>query len=390
MLFIDVLTAYLICGVSGLVGAAMLRIAETDDARLRTAVRVCGWGLVTLGVGLLPAGLGERAGHPLAQLSLSISSLVGVALVARGVGQLQGRSIPLVGFVALAGTLAALCVLAQLAEPLLFGLVYALLLASVGTLLSWLGRGFLLSPRDLVERGLGLCLLLIAGSSWIRVGFTLGYEGPAKVSLLYVPRSLEPVFAALYAVMPMVIATLLLSLLNARLRQQLRSRALTDELTSTMTRRAFGEQAPATIEVAQRRHHAVAVLMLDLDHFKIVNDTYGHAIGDQVLKGAAATLQANLRHDALLARYGGEEFVVLLPVDDLVAARQVAERLRVAIESATWSTSVKMVHGVTVSVGVALLDADGSLETALQRADKALYDAKREGRNRVQVSLRAA
>jgi diguanylate cyclase (GGDEF)-like protein len=378
MLRIDVLTAYLICGVSALVGAAMLRIAETDDPRLRAAVRVCGWGLVTLGIGLLPAGLGELAGHPLAQLSLAVGSAVGVALVARGVGQLQGRDFPGSWFFALAVVMATLCLGAWL------------VLAAVATLLNWLGRGFVLSPRDLVERGLGLSLLLISGSSWVRAGFTVAYDGPSKVNLLYVPAGLEPVIAALYGVMPMVIATLLLSLVNARLRQQLRSRAVTDELTGTMTRRALGELAPATIDLARRQQRAVAVLMLDLDHFKVVNDTYGHATGDQVLRVAAATLLANVRHDALLARYGGEEFVAVVPVDDLASARQVAERLRLAIENAGWSTTVQMAQGVTVSVGVALVGAGDTLEDTLQCADKALYHAKREGRNRVQVSLMAA
>ncbi len=390
MLHVDVLTAYLICGVSALVGAAMLRIAETDDPRLRAAVRVCGWGLVTLGVGLLPAGLGERVGHPLAQFSLAFGSLVGVLLVARGIGQLQGRDLPGAGFWALSVALAVSCVSAWLAGPLHFGLVYALLLAAVATLLNWLGRGFLSSPRDLVERGLGLCLLLISVSSWTRAGFTLVHDGPPRVSLLYVPKDLEPVLAALYGVMPMVIATLLLSLVNARLRQQLRSRAITDELTGTMTRRALGELAPATIELARQRQRDVAVLMLDLDHFKVVNDTYGHPTGDKVLKVAAATLQANVRHDALLARYGGEEFVALVPVDDLAGARRVAERLRGAIEAAAWSTTVQMAQGVTVSVGVALVGRGGSLDEALQRADEAMYHAKRDGRNRVQVNPMAA
>jgi diguanylate cyclase (GGDEF)-like protein len=390
MLHVDVLTAYLICGVSALVGAAMLRIAETDDPRLRAAVRVCGWGLVTLGVGLLPAGLGEQAGHPLAQFSLAFGSLAGIALVARGVGQLQGREFHGSWLWALTLGLGALCIAAWLAGPLRFGLVYAFLLAAVATLLSWLGRGFVSSPRDLVERALGLSLLLIAGSSWLRAGFTAVYAGPPRVNLLYVPADLAPVIAALYGVMPMVIATLLLSLVNARLRQQLRSRALTDELTGTMTRRALGELAPPMIEIEQRRQREVAVLMLDLDHFKVVNDTYGHATGDRVLKVAAATLQANVRHDALLARYGGEEFVAVVPVDDLAAARRVAERLRLAIESAAWSTTVKLAQGVTVSVGVALVSAGSSLEDTLQRADQALYHAKREVRNRVQVSLMAA
>lgn len=390
MLHVDVLSAYLNCGVSALVGSAMLRIAATDDLRLRGALRICGLALVTLGVGLLPAGLGENAGHPLSQFSLTFGSLVGVVLMARGLGQMQGRDMPETWFWALVAGIAGMCIGTWLLGPRPFGLAYAFALAAAGTLMAWLGRGFVGSPRDLVERAMGISLVLVAASGWIRAGFTLDYAGPPRVDLLYVPPAMAPLIAALYGVIPIVMATLLLSMVNTRLHQQLRSRAITDELTGTMTRRALGELAPATIDLAHRQQREVAVLMLDLDHFKAINDTYGHATGDRVLRLAAATLQANVRHDALLARYGGEEFVTVLPVDDVTAARRVAERLRVGIESAAWSSTAQMAQGVTVSVGVALVGPDGSLEDALQRADQALYHAKREGRNRVQVSLAAA
>jgi diguanylate cyclase (GGDEF)-like protein len=390
MLHVDVLSAYLNCGVSALVGSAILRIAATDDLRLRGALQTCGLALVTLGVGLLPAGLGEDAGHPLAQFSLTFGSLVGVVLMARGLGQMQGRDMSTTGFWALVAALAGIGVGSWQIGPRAFGLVYAFELASAGTLMAWFGRGFVTSPRDLVERCMGISLVLVTASGWLRAGFTLAYAGPPKIDLLYVPPAVAPLIAALYGVIPIVMATLLLSMVNTRLHQQLRSRALTDELTGTMTRRALGELAPATIDLARQQQREVAVLMLDLDHFKAVNDTYGHGAGDRVLRLAAATLKASVRHDALLARYGGEEFVAVLPVDDLAAARRVAERLRAGIEKADWTGSVPMVRGVTVSVGVALVGPEGGLEQALQRADQALYHAKREGRNRVQVSLAAA
>jgi diguanylate cyclase (GGDEF)-like protein len=157
-----------------------------------------------------------------------------------------------------------------------------------------------------------------------------------------------------------------------------------------MTRRALRELAPAAIELARQRHCEIAVLMLDLDHFKNINDTYGHAAGDKVLRVAAATLQANVRHDALLVRYGGEEFVALTPVDDLAAARRVAERLRGAIEKIDWRAALTIDRSITISIGVALIGAGGNLDGALARADQALYHAKCEGRNRVQASLMAA
>jgi diguanylate cyclase (GGDEF)-like protein len=390
MFHVDVLSAYLNCGVAALVGAAIMRAAETDDLRLRRALRICGWALVTLGVGLLPAGLGAGAAHVAAQLSLAIGSLAGVVLMALGLGQVQGRDMPTRWVWALLAGLGLAQVAALLAGPLVLGQVYAIGLAGTATLMAWHGRGFFVSPRNLIERGLGLSLLLVTASSWLRLAFTLAYVGPPRVDLLYVPPTVAPWLAALYGVIPITMATLLLTLVNARLHQQLRSRATTDELTGTLTRRALRELAPVVLEREQLRQAEVAVVMIDLDHFKSINDTYGHALGDRVLRMAASTLQANLRPDALLARYGGEEFVAVLPIEDLPAARRVAERLRAAVEGVAWTRVAGLDHAVTVSVGVALAGAGETLDSALQRADEALYRAKREGRNQVQISLMAA
>jgi diguanylate cyclase (GGDEF)-like protein len=134
----------------------------------------------------------------------------------------------------------------------------------------------------------------------------------------------------------------------------------------------------------------VAVLMLDLDRFKGINDTYGHHTGDAVLQMAAVVLQAHLRNGALLARYGGEEFVAIVPVEGLPSARRVAERLRHAVETADWRVGLQLADSVTVSVGVAIVGAAESLDTALKRADEALYRAKRDGRNQCQVGLMVA
>jgi diguanylate cyclase (GGDEF)-like protein len=389
MFHVDVLSAYLICGVSALIGAGILHLAEIDELRLRRALHNCGWALVTLGVGLLPAGLGAAAAHPAAQLSLGLGSLAGIVLMAYGLGQAQGSEMPTAWLWALLAALAVANTAAQAMDALVYGRVYALGLAGTGTLLFWQVRGFIGGSRSLIERGLGLALGLLCVSSWARWTFTLQYSGPARVDMLYVPGALAPIFAALYGVFPIVLATLLLSLVNARLHQQLRSRATTDELTGTMTRRALRELAPVMIGQRDRRHE-LAVLMLDLDHFKAVNDGKGHAVGDQVLRVVATTLRMHLRHDALLARYGGEEFVVVLPVGDVPGARRAAERLRLAVEQVDWQKTAGLDGPITVSVGVALVGHSETLDAALQRADEALYRSKREGRNQVQISLMVA
>lgn len=388
MFQVDILTAYLGCGVASLMGAAILRIAEADDPRLRQALRVFGWGLMTLGAGLLPAGLGPAAGHPASQFAMTWGSLAALVLMSHGLGQMQGRGLPGrwpgVLVVASAGLVAVL----QEQGAIELGRGYAAALAAVSTLLAWSGSGFIVSRR-LIERAIGLTLLVVAVTSWLRLGFTLAYAGPPRVDLMLLPPLPASVLAALYGVLPITLATLLLSLVNARLHQQLHSRASTDELTAVLTRRALRELAPALLE-RERPHGDVALLMIDLDHFKTVNDAHGHATGDAVLRAAAATLKAQLRPDALLARYGGEEFVAVIPRVDLPAARRVSERLRASIEEMPWSRVASLDRRITVSIGVALAGRHEDLDRVLQRADEALYRAKREGRNQIQVSLLAA
>jgi diguanylate cyclase (GGDEF)-like protein len=263
-------------------------------------------------------------------------------------------------------------------------------LSALSLLNVWQTRGMLLRPRDITERALGLSILALAISCGVRLGCTFADSGPARIDLMYGPEPVRSLLAALYGVLPMVVSTLLLTLVNARLRHQLRLHATIDELTGAMTRRALRELAPGMIEQQQRDGHDVALLMLDLDNFKVVNDTHGHLTGDAVLKLAARVLQAHTRVDTLLARYGGEEFVVVLPVDDLPSARRVAERLRHAVESAPWREELHLVEGVTASVGVAIVGPAESFDAALTRADEAMYRAKREGRNQCQVALARA
>ena len=135
---------------------------------------------------------------------------------------------------------------------------------------------------------------------------------------------------------------------------------------------------------ARRFHHALSALLLDLDHFKLVNDMYGHAVGDRTLRAVSEHCVAHVRDFDTVARYGGEEFAILLPETGVVGARQLAERLRVSIAA----TSFVPDHppGLTASIGVATMDPDmRNLEQLLDLADQALYAAKQAGRNRVAV-----
>ncbi len=171
---------------------------------------------------------------------------------------------------------------------------------------------------------------------------------------------------------------------NARLEQL----ALTDPLTQLLNRRALTERITAEMERALRYDSTLALLMIDLDHFKRVNDTYGHLVGDDVLRDVGQLLSDTIRENDIVARYGGEEFLVLLPETDEDGAEMFANRIRDAIERYLFAgESLAEPLRLTGSVGVAVYPAARieSVEDLFARADAALYRAKADGRNRVRL-----
>lgn len=170
-----------------------------------------------------------------------------------------------------------------------------------------------------------------------------------------------------------------------RAQAELQHFATTDGLTQLSNRRHFFDLAGTAVRGAQRLGQPLAVAILDIDHFKQVNDTYGHAVGDQVLVAFAELCRGQVRAGDLIARFGGEEFIALLGQTSLKTAVQIAERLRVAAAQANLQIGGRHI-AITVSVGVAALAGEkDSLELLVQRADQALYNAKHSGRNRVCV-----
>jgi diguanylate cyclase (GGDEF)-like protein len=351
---------------------------------------MCGHGFVVLGAGLLPAGLPASMGHLAAQFSLAFGALAGMVLIGCGLAELQGRAMRWRWITMLLAACTAALSVALWDGARSFALCFTAGLVVVSCLMLWWMRGMLMNPRDLTERAMAAVMIVLMLSCSTRFALTLADTGPVRNDLMYVPEPFASVLATLYGVLPMIVSTLLLNLVNTRLRRQLRMRAITDELTGTMTRRALRELVPALLEREQAQQRDVAVLMLDLDRFKHVNDTYGHQTGDAELRLAAQALQRHMREDALLARYGGEEFVAIVPVADMPAARRTAERLRQAVEGVDWAGRLALADGVTASLGVALMRPNESLDAALKRADEALYRAKREGRNQCQVGLEMA
>lgn len=177
-----------------------------------------------------------------------------------------------------------------------------------------------------------------------------------------------------------------------RLERMLRREASHDPLTGLLNRRAFFDLAQAHYLAQNSQDRAVldreapqdlAVLMFDIDHFKKINDRFGHPVGDKVLREVARRSQAQLREGDVLARYGGEEFIVLLSQANQATSRAVAERLRLAMQSQAVCVGEKVIP-IHISVGLALRhNKKEMLASTIERADKNLYIAKREGRNRV-------
>ena len=174
--------------------------------------------------------------------------------------------------------------------------------------------------------------------------------------------------------------------INVKLSQrqaELEYLAHNDVLTGLANRLAANERLETEFVRMQRSDRPYAVLMMDIDLFKDVNDSHGHAAGDQVLQRVANTLHLTLRKSDFAARFGGEEFLALLPATDMPAALQVAEKLRQAVESSPDPVAGR----VTLSIGLAMAAPDqANEEVAVRNADHALYRAKRQGRNRVQVA----
>jgi diguanylate cyclase (GGDEF)-like protein len=189
----------------------------------------------------------------------------------------------------------------------------------------------------------------------------------------------------------MVEATLLALALGARMRVQEQARqraeelARIDPLTGLLNRRAFRELASSTHAAASRRDRPLSVLLLDLDHFKAINDTRGHAAGDAALRTVGGLLSSTARMSDLCVRWGGEEFLLLLPETDLAEARVFAERLRESVSDAVVLHDGQRIE-LTASLGVAQRQPAQSLDALIAAADAALYAAKEAGRNRVECA----
>ena len=212
----------------------------------------------------------------------------------------------------------------------------------------------------------------------------------AQGLLVMIPRDRERFSRAASGLVHALAGHLTLVLDNARLSQRLHEMSTRDGLTRQLNHRAIYERLTEELERARRYHYPLSVILCDMDHFKEVNDTYGHLAGDAVLREGAEVLRASLRAGDLLGRYGGEEFLAVLPQVDLEAARAAAERLRIGLEGLPVPLPMVPQVRITASFGVASMDELGAVVTSsllVSLADHRLYEAKAAGRNCVRGAV---
>lgn len=167
--------------------------------------------------------------------------------------------------------------------------------------------------------------------------------------------------------------------------QKFKNEALHDPLTGLLNRRGLVNAIQGCLAYLQRQQHSAALFMIDLDHFKQINDKIGHEGGDEVLIAVAEVLQKQLRQSDVLARYGGEEFIVFLPQTDSDSAQLAAERLLLAVRHLQLP-QLGGQNGLSISVGITVFNADFDFDCQLRRADHALYQAKARGRDRIEFA----
>lgn len=183
-----------------------------------------------------------------------------------------------------------------------------------------------------------------------------------------------------------LLCCLIYPLKNAVLYQRALKMAYTDALTQANNRASFDHLMEREISLAARYGKNLAILFLDVDHFKAINDNHGHECGDITLAAVAQAIKKSMRKSDVLFRYGGEEFVVLLSETDLPGAQVAAERIRRSIAASVISYDMAALN-VTASIGVAALRKDDTVDALVKRADTAMYQAKQEGRNKIVTAI---
>lgn len=378
---LDIATLALLGALQALLLAPLLLVAtRAYTGRARTSLRIWGTVLLLQALGWVLAALRGRIGDGWSIVLANGLLIVSYAETARALRLLLGvpqrrLALAVVGAAAWLG-IAWFGVVA----PDYRTRVY-IAGAMIGVYLAialWPLRHALRPGGSTAQR---VMLLVLAGAVvvWVARLWELGAGArPATGLLAATPGN---IVALVYSAFEPVIASIgFLLMYNETAQAELRRAARTDPLTGTLNRLALEEEAR---RLFRQDRQTLAVLMLDADHFKAINDRYGHADGDRVLAALARCIGARLRPGDVLGRVGGEEFLVLLPRTGLAAALALAEDLRARAAALPLALG-EGTQAITVSIGVAMGDpADPGIDGLIRRADRALYEAKRAGRNRV-------
>lgn len=374
-------------GISAVLGAAMVLVWLYQ--RHKSYLLVLAGAFFATAVGFLLQQVTLPFGFALTRL-LSIlcfsASVIGavVAVLSR-----YGRPVPYVPILGLAGLgLAGFCWFMFVDPNLTWRIfVFNVMLGAICLVVAAELRA--VPARQTVDNVLLALALLSALNFLVRPVVLVALEGPY--------RSLDTFHTSLYwtttvlshALMALLIALCLLGAAVLDMLGALRSESHTDQLSGLLNRRGF-ESAAAQLLVRARRQRMPATLVVaDLDHFKAVNDNFGHAAGDRVIVAFAELLRQAAGRRGLAARLGGEEFAVLLPATDLAAARLFAEGMRTAFATGIIADVPERLR-TTASFGVASLSGDEALDSLMRRADEALYRAKASGRDGVRMSYERA
>ena len=388
-LIIDTHTLWLLCGATALATAGALFFLRSLHHPSTSALGLHALALTLGGLGLIAAGLAP-ATRGMVFPALADAMIAGsVMLACEAVRRLYGarpRPILLVAIVfALgAGSLVLEVIGADPAARIAFT-------SALVAIVSSLTAARIAHARDPAADGLRRLLVatgIVNAMVWLlRSGLAVDVLGlPASevvtADALSLGAAARLALLALLALLPATVTALILMTMHARMADELRALATTDPLTRLVSRRVLFERGRPLVAAKRADGQSLAAMMVDIDHFKRVNDRHGHAVGDAVLRHCARELRDGSRADALVARYGGEEFALLVPLARAGDAFVAAERLRQRIAARPCRVDSVEVP-LTASIGVAILRPGQALEQLLAEADRLLYEAKRAGRNRV-------
>lgn len=307
----------------------------------------------------------------------------GYGLVLLGVGRFAGRTVspwPIVA--AVAGVFAACLYFADEAADVNARVV--VISTVVGVMALWCARRLTMDipPGMGLTQGMTAAVFALQGFPLL-LRAVMTFLGPAAVGHVFAPNTIHAVVYVNTIISSIGLTFGATAMVTRRLYLHLDHVASHDPLTGLLNRHAVVQAAAREMARSARHAYPLSVLLLDIDHFKRVNDTYGHNAGDAVLRAFATAVLTALRRDDVLGRYGGEEFLALLPNSDRQAALAVAERTRAAISAMAVSYGGRTI-AITTSIGVAeIAGHDASWDDAMRAVDTALYEAKRAGRDRV-------